>query len=183
MNLNIEFLRSGYIKLRADVDHDISKKSRSFEECEEKFNWAIERAKHYAEKTDMDVNDILDAWESKRDYWYFNYYQEANQPAFKEGKIIHVFENAASARIAFVKKEFRCPACGGVSTDPNTCNSGEKLKGGDSNGICNWKAWGFFRTMGEGVTIFLKDSMDVFEIFKPIAWEKAEETLVGGRKA
>lgn len=44
------------------------------------YKWTIDRAKHYAEKTGRTVDEILEAWESGRTYWYMNYYNEYNQP-------------------------------------------------------------------------------------------------------
>lgn len=46
----------------------------------DKFKWIIDRAKHYAEKTGLNWEDILDSWEEDCNYWYMNYYQEAKQP-------------------------------------------------------------------------------------------------------
>lgn len=46
----------------------------------DKYKWVLDRAKHYAEKTGRTTEEILQAWESKRTYWYMNYYQECNQP-------------------------------------------------------------------------------------------------------
>ena len=43
----------------------------------DKFKWIIDRAKHYAEKTGLNWEEILDKWEESCDYWYMNYYQEA----------------------------------------------------------------------------------------------------------
>jgi len=45
-----------------------------------KFQWVINRAKHYANYTELSIETILDSWESKRSYSWVNYYQDCNQP-------------------------------------------------------------------------------------------------------
>jgi hypothetical protein len=157
----------GYKKLRAAVERDIKKRARSPEELEKHFAWVIERAKHYAEKTGLEAADILDAWERDRDYWHLNYYQEGNQPEIK-GDDVRVFDTPDDFKATLDGKGFRCPACGGVSTNPVTCDSGIRNKNGK---VCDWKAYGLFRTMGKGVTLFIKSDLRVYNIFKPVAWE------------
>ena len=44
------------------------------------FNWVISRAKHYAYVHQKPIEVILNDWESKRSYWWLNYYQDCNQP-------------------------------------------------------------------------------------------------------
>lgn len=125
----------------------------------DKFKWVIERAKHYGEKLGMDWQDVLTEWENNRDYWYMNYYQDAHQPLIK-GDHVFVFDTSEDFLASIEAKGFRCPSCGGVSSNPYECDGG-----------CNWKSYGFFRTLGKGVTIVVKQPFAVEEIFKPIAWE------------
>lgn len=128
----------------------------------DKFKWVIDRAKHYAEKTGLPWESILDAWEERRNYWYMNYYQAANQPEIKGDKV-RVFETVQDFREAVKDRRFRCPRCGGISTNPYECNAGE----------CNWKVYGFLR--GGSIHVFCKDVMGIDEIFMPIAWEEKAE--------
>ena len=163
---------TGREKLLADVKRDIEKKGslRSEKELMEHFEWVTARAEHYAEKTGLTADQVLDAWEENRNYWYLNYYQEANQPKI-EGDKVHVFDTVDDFRASVTDQGFRCPSCKGVSKDPQECTSGIVRKDGKT---CDWKSYGLFGAMGEGATIFLKDAVRVVEIFNPIAWEGTE---------
>lgn len=173
----------GYKKLKASIDHDIAEDKRGFRkpaEYLEKLTYAVERAKHYAEKTGLDPADILDAWEKDRDYWYMNYYQDCNQPKI-DGDYVKVFETVEDLKSSIGKPEFRCPACEGISTDAYTCNSGKKMmvtkgKGKkaklvESDKVCDWKVYGLFGDLGKGVYVFVKKEMRGQKVFKPVAWE------------
>lgn len=127
----------------------------------DKFKWVIERAKHYAEKTGLPWESILDSWEEHRNYWYMNYYQEANQPEIKSDKV-RVFETVQDFREAVKDRRFRCPHFGGISSDPYKCNAGG----------CDWKIYGFI-SFG-GIHVFCKDAMIGERIFMPVAWEEQE---------
>lgn len=131
-----------------------------------KFKWIIDRAKHYAEKTGSDWNDILDAWESNRSNWYMNYYQESNQPQIKTDDV-RIFETT-DEMLKSIGKQFRCPACKGITTDPFTCNSGKKIQSGK---VCDWKAYRLFGTIDKGVFIYCKDILQGDTIFIPLTWE------------
>jgi hypothetical protein len=54
--------------------------SKCFHKYCDKYKWVIERAKHYAEKTGREFEEIIEIWESNRTYWYMGYYQEGQQP-------------------------------------------------------------------------------------------------------
>ena len=83
-----------------------------------KYKWTLERAKHYAEKTGKTVDEILEAWETDRTYWYMNYYQDANQPELNSDKIIPYEDWIADLKSKFgedpKKWTFKCPSCGGT---------------------------------------------------------------------
>ena len=127
----------------------------------DKFKWVVDRAKHYAEKTGLPWESILDSWEEHRNYWYMNYYQEANQPEIKGNKV-RVFDTVQAFREAVKDHRFRCPRCGGISSDPYECNAGR----------CDWKTYGLLP--GGGVHVFCKDAMIGEDIFMPVAWEEQE---------
>lgn len=163
----------GYKSLRAAVDKDHEQEKRwnrktPAHDYEAKFNWTIERAKHYGEALDLDPADILDAWEAGRNYWYMNYYQDANQPKVEAGKV-RVFDTIEDLKTSINGQGFRCPACGGVSTDAYTCDSGVKRNGS----ICDWKSYGLFGTMGKGAFVYVKEKLAGQSVFMPIAWEDA----------
>lgn len=129
----------------------------------------------YSKNLGLPEADILAAIESKRDYSAINYYQEANFPSL-EG--VRVFDTLEALKAAIPSKKFRCPSCGGISTDPYECNSGVFV-GGDKH-ACNWKAYGLFRTAGKGFRFTIKDSFlekpRVDEIFMPVDFEDAERS-------
>jgi hypothetical protein len=158
----------GYRKLLAAVEAD-ELKSPNGHNYRKTLHFAVSRAIHYAEKTGLTAEAILDAWERDRDYWYMNYYQDANQRKI-EGDNVRVFETLAEFLGAITKAGFRCPACGGVSKSPYECDSGVKLK----DKVCDWKVYGLFKDLGKGITVFVKEKVAMELIFMPIAWEKTE---------
>ena len=122
------------------------------------FMFAVDRAKHYSEKTGLAYLDILKSWESNRKYWYLNYYQDCKQPKIKTGKV-RIFETMKDYQDSLGENGFRCPKCGAETSSPYECS-------------CNWKSYGLLGTMGKGITVFVKENMAMGEIFMPVAWEK-----------
>jgi hypothetical protein len=175
----------GYEKLKKAVIEDCEKDGGNCfnengcnqEKCKcsgrrcDKFKWIIDRAKHYEEKTGLSWEKILDAWEKKRDYWYVNYYQDSNQPLIESDKV-RVFDTVDDLLKSVGKEGFICPACGGISTDPYTCNSGKKMSNGK---VCDWKVYGLFGDLGKGVHIYCKDKLGGDNIFMPVKWVKEKE--------
>lgn len=175
----------GYKKLNASVEEDCQSDEKygrpHFHDYRAKLAWVLERAKHYAEKTGLEAADILDAWEKKRDYWYMNFYQDAEQPLI-EGDSVRVFETTADMLTAIGTPAFRCPACDGVSKSPYICDSGKRLMETKGRGkkakqvegkVCDWKVYGLFGDLGKGVYVFVKAEMRGERIFKPVAWESS----------
>jgi hypothetical protein len=125
----------------------------------------------YSEKLGLPQEEILKALESKRTYSCLNYYQGANFPSL-EG--VRVFETREELKAAFPAMQFRCPSCHGLSTNPYTCNTGIVRK---DKKVCDWKAWGLFRTLGEGLRLTVKEGFlehpRVEEIFMPVELERA----------
>lgn len=160
---------AGYKKLLAAVERDESGISKGMHNYRAKLAWVLDRAKHYAEKTGLDAASVLDAWESARDYWYMNYYQDCNQPEIK-GDSVRVFDTQEALLASVDGKGFRCPCCGGISKSPYTCDSGLPMPG--EKKTCDWKSWGLFGTLGKGVSVFVKDKMRGESFFKPVAWEE-----------
>lgn len=173
---------AGFKKLLAAVehdeatDHDFKTRGRYFHDYRAKLLWTVERAKHYAEKLSLDPAAVLDQWESKRRYWYMNYYQDANQPQIDAANV-RVFGTVEDVKSSIGEPKFRCPACGGVSTNPYTCDSGKKIeRERGKTEICNWKVYGLFRDLGKGVYVFVKAELSGELIFMPIAWETAPDS-------
>lgn len=165
----------GYKKLVAAAQKD-QDKSPGFHDYFAKVRWVVERAQHYAEKTGLSAATILDAWESRRDYWYMNYYQDARQPLI-DGSHVRVFETTDDFFLAAVGDlGYRCPLCGGVSHDARVCDSGLEVElFNDGRGPCDWKAYGLLGTLGKGLYVFIKESMIGYEIFMPVAFEQEPE--------
>lgn len=164
---------TGKAKLKAAVDQDIKNKSKSPTECLAKYEWVLQRAEHYAEKTGLTSDEIIDAWENQRNYWYMNYYQDANQPEIK-GDNVRIFKNSADMFRSIKEMKFRCPACDGVSTDPYECNSGVI---NDNDKKCDWKVYGLFGALGKGAYIYIVEKVAGQTIFMPLAWEDPNEVI------
>lgn len=157
----------GYKKLLAAVEHD-EKTGHNFHNYRDKLAWIVARANQYAAATGLKAEDILDAWEKDRDYWYMNYYQPANQPDIKSSRV-RVFDTIEALRDSIGRDGFRCPLCNHVSKSPYECDSGVKVEG-VKGGICDWKVYGLFGDMGKGVTVFVKEKLAVQNLFMPLAW-------------
>jgi len=162
----------GYQSLKAEAIQSAAREREKFNvnggpgRCSNGFRWAIGRARHYSHYLGIPVQDILNKWEEERDYWYLNYYQDCNFPKLND---VRVFSTIDAMRKS-VGTQFRCPRCGGVSTDPYECNSGLPI-GVDMP--CNSKSYGLFRTLGKGVNIFIVETMQRAHIFMPVAWEQS----------
>ncbi len=164
----------GYKQLREAILED-TRSGRSEDERMKKLQFAVDRAKHYEEKTGVPSSEILTAWESRREYWYMNYYQNANQPLI-EGDSVRVFETKEDLLEAIGKEGFRCPHCNGVTRNPYACDSGIRMPLINTKGRsepCNWKVYGLFGSLGKGVYVFVKAELRGENMFKPIAWEES----------
>ena len=128
-----------------------------------------ETLENYSQKLGFTKVEILMAIEGRRDYSAINYYQRANFPLLEN---VTVFANKEEYQAKCPSGQFTCPHCGGISTDPQECNSGRKIKEARKLKVCNWKSYGLFRTMGKGYQLVIKDTFlkdgTVYHIFKPI---------------
>lgn len=157
----------GYRRLLAAVVKDEGPDgTRQHHDYRGKLKWVLDRAHHYAEKTGLNTDDILDAWEKERSYWYMNYYQDCNQPQIVAEKV-RVFETTDELVKSIGAAGFRCPRCAGVSKSPYACDSGFEIEGS----VCDWKVYGLFRDLGQGVFVFVKGELRGETIFMPLAWE------------
>lgn len=149
------------------VDKGITSKCVGTVKCShrycDKYKWIIERANHYAEIIGVTAEDVLEAWETKRSYWYMNFYQDSNQPRIDDDlRNVRVFETVDDFHKSVNTQEFRCPRCQKTSTNPVECSQPD----------CDWKAYGLLKTLGSGVTVITKKPIQSFHIFMPVAWEK-----------
>lgn len=171
----------GYDKLKAAVDKDCKKDGgtihlegcvtcggKCFHKYCNKFKWVIDRAKAYGEATGLNWEDVLDSWETDRNYWYMNYYQDCNQPEIKAGKV-RVFGTIFELKEAIGEMKFRCPSCGKESSNPYECKA------------CGWKVYGLLGDMGKGVFVYVKEQLRGETMFMPVSWEQ-DKVLQPGEK-
>ena len=164
---------TAYIKLHQLVVND-SRLSNDPENdrYHKKLQWIVERAQHYAEISYISSAEVLTIWESRRDYWYMNYYQDSKQPILNSEKV-RIFDTTDDLLNSLSEMKFRCPRCKGISTSPYECNSGIiTIVDRDKNKPCDWKVYGLFADLGKGVHIFVKDGLRHENIFMPIEWEE-----------
>lgn len=155
--------------IQALIDKDRYKDDRSE-------GWAKrirEVVTHYATALELAPIDVFKAMEAKRTYWYPNYYQWANFPQLDK---VRIFQTSDEALYEIQpSKGFRCPACGGISKDPYTCDTGLEMSKGK---ICDWKTYGLFGTLNKGLRFLILESwIDnpvVDSCFMPVAFEGAE---------
>ncbi len=135
---------------------------------------------NYSTVLGFSEGEILRKIEGRRDYWSMNFYQESNFPLLEN---VEVFETVQQFKDKFPSRKFICPACGGVSTHPTTCNSGKRMKG-VRGGICDWKLYGLFGTLGKGYRFVVKEDFlknpVVYEWFVPIEIAKTQEKTKEG---
>lgn len=134
--------------------------TKCFHQYCDKFRWIMDRVKHYSEQLGIPESDILDSWEKDRDYWYMNYYQDSRQPLITSVGNVRIFNTREEFQTSLQEKGFRCPRCNHVSMKHNECDSDE----------CDWKAYGLLGTLGKGVTVIIKETLEMTEIFMPVAW-------------
>lgn len=132
-------------------------------------SFIVQMIESYSRVLRIPAADILTAIEQARDYSVVNYYQESNWPDSSE---FQVFDTMDDLRNTISRNEFRCPRCHGVSSDPYTCNSGIEIQKG---AVCDWKAYGLFGTMGQGLRFTVReaflDKPVIDNIFMPLEME------------
>ena len=127
-----------------------------------KLTYVIDKATHYSKKTELSIVEIIDAWENNRNYWYMNYYQDSNQPDIKGD--VFVYKDKDEFQQKHPEKQFICPLCDCISSNPYECDSGA-VKSGKK---CDWKSYGLFGTLGKGITVVLKHPFVITHIFRPV---------------
>ena len=75
MNNNI-----GYQTLMDVYQNDLDRKARTEDVLKNKLDWVLKRAEKYAALLGITRDEVLHLWESDRNEWWVNYYQECNQP-------------------------------------------------------------------------------------------------------
>ena len=146
--------------LKAAYDHDLENHWRSKEELDKKYQWVLERAEQYARKCNTTKEAVIAAWETKRDYWWLNYYQECEQPSL-DGKASVMttdeWRQEATRRFGPDKLDwkFKCPACGHIQTPRDFKDGGKEPEraatccasrfGLGGSKTCKWTTGGFLK--------------------------------------
>ena len=94
-----------------------------------KYKWVLDRAELYAKLTKKTKEDVIKAWEEKRNYWYMNFYQECNQPDINgDVKVLMIEDWIRQLKEKFGKDpngwKFKCPSCGGVQSGQDFIDGG-----------------------------------------------------------
>ena len=129
----------------------------------DKLKWVLDRAQQYADALGVSRDEVINAWESNRDYWYMNYYQDCNQPPLEGKQKVMKFKDwQAQLTERFGENpdnwKFVCPSCGHVQSvadfkainkDPNlaySCCIGRYTDHNDKAGKhgCNYAVNGLF---------------------------------------
>lgn len=146
-------------------NQDLKGGSRSKEELDLKLEWVLSRATAYAEVCGVERDDVLKAWEAKRDYWWINFYQDCNQPdpARMKGTPVVLYADwlKKGSRLYgpdMLDWRLKCPACGHVQTvrefkeagidedNAFTCCASRFNLGGSKT--CKWTTGGLLRIGG-----------------------------------
>ena len=118
--MNRENTKKGYDSLVAEYEYCAQREPDRAKGWKEKLDWALARADQYADYLGIDRDTVLAAWEERRDYWYVNYYQEANQPDLANRHVLTLAEWEDEGRRLYgndkLDWKFRCPACGHIQT-------------------------------------------------------------------
>lgn len=71
----------GYVSLKVAYENSAMKADAFRKDALYKqFQWVINRAKHYAHYRGLNLDEVLDQWEVRRNYYWCNYYQDSNFP-------------------------------------------------------------------------------------------------------
>jgi hypothetical protein len=117
------------------------------------------RLENYSQKTGISKDEILIAFEKKRNVNTVNFYQTANFPLLED---VFVFETLDDFKKKFPSGKTVCPSCGKESTDPYECSQPK----------CDWKVYGLLGDLGKGIKVIIKDRFlenpVPINIFKPV---------------
>lgn len=149
----------GYASIVEELNHNLKAGWRTKEELESKLQWVLDRADKYAAFCGVSRDDILTAWESKRDSWWFGYYADHKQPDPNAltGYPVMLYKDWLEMGKGLYGPDmldwkFRCPVCGhvqalrdfhdaGVDPDYGTANCASRFGlGGDPQ--CRWTTGG-----------------------------------------
>jgi hypothetical protein len=112
-------------------------KSKCFHKYCDKYKWVIDRADMYAKFLNITKEEVIEAWEKDRSYWYMNYYQDCNQPEINGEKVIKLEHWISQLKEKYgedkSKWSFKCPSCGHIQS----MGDFEKIGVDPQNAYCN----------------------------------------------
>lgn len=127
----------------------------------------------YAAAFNVAEGKLLAALERSRTYQAASFYRRTNFPRLDD---VTLLDNMRDFKKRFPSGCFRCPVCGGVSTNPIRCNS--NLEVGDEGGVCEGKSYGVDASAGRVMRVAFRegflDKPGVTEIFVPIELEGSD---------
>ena len=155
----------GLSSLRSAFIHDLEARWRSKEELEAKLQWVLGRADKYAAFCGVTRDEVLTAWENKRDSWWFSYYADHKQPdprSLTGYPVLRYQDWVARGKELYgpdmLDWQFVCPACGhvqtlrefhevGIDPDYGVANCASRFGIGGSP-TCKWTTGGLLRLGG-----------------------------------
>lgn len=115
---------------------------------------------------------LLAALEKRRTYQATGFYRRANFPPLDSVLLV---DDMRAFKKRFPSGNFRCPVCGGISTNPVRCNSNLEIGEGDARRVCDGKSYGVDATGARVMRVAFRDGFldkpGVTEIFMPIELE------------
>ncbi|MDD3037936.1 VVA0879 family protein [Bacteroides sp.] len=96
------------------------------------YKWVLERAEMYAKFAGVTKEEVIEAWEKDRHYWYMNYYQDCNQPLIIGGNVLTIHQWRAKLIERFGENpcdwKFVCPSCGHVQSGADFLAVGKDIQ-------------------------------------------------------
>jgi hypothetical protein len=133
-----------------------------------------ELLQEYAAAFGVEQGALLAAWERRRTYQAASFYRRTNFPRVET---VTVLDNMRDFKKRYPSGCFRCPACGGVSTNPVRCNSNLEIGEGEARRTCDGKSYGVDASGGQVMRVAFRDGFldkpGVTEIFMPVELEGA----------
>ena len=102
------------------------------------------RLENYSMVTGISKDEILVAFEKKRNINTVNFYQENRFPLLEK---VHVYGTIEDFKQAFPSGKSICPSCGKESIDFYECSQPD----------CDWKVYGLLGDLGKVIKVIIKD--------------------------
>ena len=138
-------------QLLSDITRDAlclpsHRSGRNREEINRTIRFASGISMHYAKYLNISHQEVLSALEEQRSYWSLNYYQKYKFLRINE--LDDIFETLQDFFDKYPSKKYKCPSCGGHSSNPQSCNVSK----------CDWKSFGLLGCLDQGYSFITKDT-------------------------